>query len=374
MAPILHLSLLMVEPGRVDATAGGRATDALWYADADAAASDAIAARNRAWGACLAEAFPGLAPAPRDAAETLDEVVDDRLSAEAMIRRYHRYAVLEGPWNDGILRVALYDGVARLDLPVRCLPRRHQPALAATLEPVVRKVAEVTGFTPWLATGPETPGGAVAWVLDRHGKWLARTARSARRETMFARFGLASATVMGLAAAAIAGFFLAESVRTGTPMATADRTRPATFVTEALLPPTDILGLLLRFALSGRVIGAEGPVRLEVFRDAYLRAGPGARYTVLPTRDPAVPWLLLTTLERQGPAIPLGPVGLAPLPLMAAVISPALWLLMVGLPLWRAGPVRRWRARAGVTRTLLWVAGVGGLLLGAQALRAGYGG
>jgi len=180
--------------------------------------------------------------------------------------------------------------------------------------------------------------------------------------------------VMGLAAAAIAGFFLAESVRTGTPMATADRTRPATFVTEALLPPTDILGLLLRFALSGRVIGAEGPVRLEVFRDAYLRAGPGARYTVLPTRDPAVPWLLLTTLERQGPAIPLGPVGLAPLPLMAAVISPALWLLMVGLPLWRAGPVRRWRARAGVTRTLLWVAGVGGLLLGAQALRAGYGG
>ena len=363
----LRLYLTLV---RVDALPPGAGPEACrWTREADAspAASNAQDAHNRAIAYRLAEAFPGLEPGPRDDRGETEAVLEEGVPAETMIRRFHRSLLLVGPWlEQGEMRLWLYDGMAQLELPM--LPRSpaEQAAMMPTLAAAIASIAEATGFTPWLQ-GPRTAAEAAALLVQRTGKSLARAGIQARRQAMLARFGLPSAALLGLLALALSGFFLAGAFESGAEVATADATRPAPFVVHERLVPERWMLVGRRYALAGQV--GNQLLRLPVARETWLRAFPGGALAVLPTRVAARPWVPQTAYERAGPVLPLGQEGgVVLLGLLIAPLPLGLWGWLVLRPLRRARGIMAERQRAGATRALLAVLGLGALVAGVLAL------
>jgi hypothetical protein len=346
MRPLLTLAL--TEPGRVAADADDPFA-AAWYADADAAASDAVAARNRAIATRLATALPGLA-----AATTEDDTADAMqpgLGAEQMIRRYHRRLRLAGPAGALGVELVLFDGLALLTLALPEEAAADPGRLRAAMSAVVGAVMDATGFLPAGEAGRDA-GATVDRLLLRHGPAIREGARRAARLRLQARLGLPAAALLGLLALAASGLLLAEALRLGGGLATADTARPLAFTVTEIPAPERWLGVVPRHVLLGRVAGEAAPVRLPVPRDAVLRAGPGARYTVVPTHSAATPYLLLTELETAGPVWAPGGVGLALVPAGLALLPLVLWAGLVAWPL--RGAPEPWR-RAKVTQLAAWL-------------------
>jgi hypothetical protein len=228
---------------------------------------------------------------------------------------------------------------------------------------LIRIVARATGFMAWTAKAAE-PEEAAAWLLRQHSAHLAKIRLRERRDLLLARLALPATIVVGLLALLATGALLAEAIRVGTPVALADESQPARFVTEGRLPAEYALGIFPRFALMG-VVGGES-VRLPVHRDMMLQAASGAVFTVVPTQDPLMPWLPQTALSESGPVIALGPVGI---PLIAFVVLPiplGMWLVLAALPLRCANTAA---ARARVTRQLLSLFGFGAAIIALVVFR-----
>jgi hypothetical protein len=332
-------------------------------ADADAAESDAVAARNLAIEARLMARLPGFEPKPGWRAE-MSELFDDELSVEAMLRRHQRVRAGQAPWAFGECEVELYDDLALATVIVS----RHEPPRGWELQhefaALLAALTEATGFVPWdpgLASWRNHAGVPLAdpaeELLYRHEAGLEWHWQAVRLDRNRPALGFASLVVLTLLAALVVAGLLGHGVRRGTLMAGVDASSPAIFTTEALAPVTSRFGLIPQFTLVGRVGHSWLPVHLPVFRDEYIAAGLGAQFPVLPSSDPATPYVLRRAQEDAGQILRLGSIGVA-WPALLALLPATLWLAYVAWPLWRAPVAMRGAVKAGMTGTLARLLGI----------------
>ncbi len=348
MQPGYRIGLMLVDPARIPAE--------LFSADANAAASDAIAARNLAIETRLRAALPGFSGLPGWRAE-MAELYDDDLPVETLLRRHQRARAGHGPWPLGDCYVELYDDMALVTVSVSRPPAPSAGDLAHEFASLVDALAAATGFVPWDQRAAAPFADATPTLLTRHARGLARHRRAVRLDRIKQALGLPSVVVLTLLAAVAVAATLGHGVARGTLLAGVDPASPAVFTTEALAPVALRFGLLPQFALVGRVGESWLPVHLRVFRAEYIAAGPGARFPVLPTSDPATPYVLRSDYESAGPTLLLGPVGVA-WPALLALPPAALWLVFVARPLLRAPAAMRGVVLAGMTGWMLRLLGI----------------
>lgn len=356
MHPGYMIGLMLVDPAREAAE--------FFSADANAAASDAIAARNAAIEARLRAALPGFAPLPGWRAE-MAELCDDDLPVEALLRRHHRARAGSGPWALGHCDIELYDDVAQVTLSVTRYDAPGATNLAEGLTALLATLTATTGFVPWDPRTRAPLADAVPTLLAHHAQGLARHRRAVRLERMRHALGLPSLVVLTLLAIVATAGLLLHGVRQGTLMAGVDPETPTIFTTETLTPVVRNFGVIPQFTLVGRVGESWLPVQLKVFRAEYIAAGPGAQFPVLPTSDPVTPYVLRSELENAGPILRLGGLGVT-WPGLLALLPATLWLRFVAMPLWRAPAAMRGVVLAGMTGGLLRI--LGGVAVAAVAL------
>lgn len=346
------------------ATTGHRSGE-LWSADGDPAASEAIATRNDAICARLRECLPSLSSA-KEQQDYTELCADDALSQEQVLRRFHRMRALAGTWREGELRFEIFDELAYLNVPVSAADSRNRAEYTDVLEKLIGQVAQASGMTPRLpggAAGTSAREAAIAAMTGAEAA-LSRMARQYRILRLQQQLALPSLAVFALLAIVGALALLWSGLDRGTLMATANANTPATFVTEATLPPTYRLGVLPKFALLGRVAETHERVELPVFREQYLRAGPGAPFTVLPTGNAGTPYVLRSDYDNATPVVRIGSVGLA-WHAWLAIAPPAMFYVWIVRPLRRGPESQRARRLADVTAKLKYVLLIVGFALAA---------
>ncbi|MCC7548668.1 MAG: hypothetical protein IT532_12960 [Burkholderiales bacterium] len=364
------------EPGAASpefGTAGPESVSAhLWSADGSAAQSEAVAARNDAICARLREDLPGLSPA-KDRDDYVELCADDGLSQEQVLRRYHRMRALTAPWRDGELRLELYDRIALLHAPVSARDARRRPDYAAALEALISLVARASGMAPRMPGESRSAGAgetAAALMAGADGA-LTQLDRRERRSRLQQQLGLPSLAVLAVLALLGTLLLLWHGIERGTLMAGADPQAPATFLAQSAPAPHYVFGMFPAFTLHGRIAETGEAVELGVFREQYIRAGPGAPFSVLRTGDPASPWVLRAAYDSASPVLRIGSIGLAWHTWLAAVPGAAFffWVLR---PLQRAPLSQRpWQLAAVTAKlrfVLLFAAAVAAVVLGKRLL------
>jgi hypothetical protein len=325
-----------------------------WASDADPAVHERIDARNRTWSRALQDRLPGLVAVAADF-EELQELIDPGVATETALRRARRYTVLRGPWSRGELTIRISDTAVDAEIVVAepGLDAAALQVLEADLAVLLGQVASATGLAIWDPSSRQRlePTAAATLLLARHANGLRQCARQVRRARRMQRWGLPSAVLLTMLALGAAAFLVREAVSDGTLAARTDPTRTATFVTERLEAPARDFPAATRYALSGRIDETRQMVRLEVSRDQFVRAAPGARYTVLSTSDATTPFLLRPAFEERRPFVRVGEAGISWLALLA--LAPiGLWLGFVWRPWWRHAASDRPRVLAQMTATL----------------------
>lgn len=363
MAELVWLGVTWVDPLRVPATVEPwHPLEDPWSADDSAAASDAVAERNGAVAARLAEVLPGLEV--QDPRDLLEDCLDQDLPAETIVRRLHRSRNLSAPWRGGRLHLQLFDAVIQAEIPVVDLPRRDHPAFVRAVQDLIDLVAASAGMVPWdpASNAPFPPGQAALRMMEARRPMLARHARAVRRERIYRALGVPSLLLSGLLAFAAAGLIVQDAVNQGTLAAHADPARATRFVTDSVPPPGRRWGLIPSFALEGHVPATGERMRLPVTREEYLRAGPAAPYTVVPTAAPATPYVLRSAVEATQPVARVGDIGIAWHALLG-LIPVGFWGWYIAGPLAAARPERRGVVLAAVTRRLVGLLTVAAVLV-----------
>jgi len=307
-----------------------------WCADGSIEESEAIGRRNRDICRHIGQLFPDAQAA--DDGDDFDEILEGDLSQDAAVRRLHRTRAMRARWRGGQIHIRLFDCVAEVMLPVIDLTLADRHAFAADLAACLRQLSTATGMAPrdalsGKATSPEL---AAASLLTKNAPSLDVLARQVAESRQRRRLGPASLAILAVLVLVLSSAIVAWALQRGTLMLQVDPSLPQTFVTETLVSPTDRLGVFPAYALEGKVGMGRDSVRLPVDRSAYLRAGPGAPYTVLPTFRPETPYVLRSDFESAGPILPLGNFGLA-WPVALAVLPPLLFYGITVRPILRAG-------------------------------------
>ncbi len=313
----------------------------MWHADSSDEARQEIALRNERFAAELEIDIPGLTGQPRTADTNDWEQVDgEDLSPEVVYQRYKRSRLLGLLRDNGALRqisIQLCDGATEIVVTSDGL-HGDQSALIAELDALIGTIVRITGMTPWDGERRKTVPiqGCAAAVLTRRQATLGRVMRVSRRVQLEARLGPYAAAVLTLIAFAGIAAVLTRGLREGGLQSAAARATPAIFTTRTALPQTRNWFAVPRFELIGTVDGRAHDVTLRVYRDEYIRAAPGARYTVVATGDASEPWVLRQNLGGAGSLIPLG--GGNAIPIGALFICAAglgLWGWLVAMPILR---------------------------------------
>lgn len=356
-----YLAMELVDTERVSASDlhGNGAIDP-WCADGSIEEGDAIGRRNRDICRRLMALFTGAEAA--DEVEEYDEYLDGDLPQEAVLRRLHRSRAVSAPWRGGRLVIRLYDRAAWISLQVADLIRAEHPEFAADLAGCLQRISAVSGMQPRdVLTGQATSAErAAASVLEKNARTLERLSRQVLRQRWQHRLGLPSLAILCLLAAALCAGILASAFDRGNLLLHVDAAAPQTFVTETLAPPVYRLRIFPRFFLEGRIDATNQRVRLPVYRKEYLRAGPGAPFTVLPTYREVPPYVLRSDFDSAGPQLRLGGFGLQWFAALA-LLPPLLVYWFVLRPILRAPPQSREHRVAGATRTLVRLLVMGGI-------------
>ncbi|WP_326540613.1 hypothetical protein [Pseudorhodoferax sp.] len=330
--------------------------DVLWQSSPDAAALDRLQARRARVLQAGTGALAGLAPrqvALQDLVELLEQAEPDGTDgpdpAAQALARYQRHLDLSAARPYGRIGLQLFDTLAWIEVeladPAAWAAQRPllQQDLAALLDALARADGlQATPMPGSLAAGASAQAQAGA-LLDAQAApvaWRARGTRAMARQAGLSRPAVA---LVGLLAAALTCWLLLDAYRVGTLARMTDAGHPLPFITDRMEEQRAGWGLFPVFVLHGHVqTDAAQPVvreaALRVPRIVALRTGNGARYTVLPTRDPAQPYVLRNVHDDTGSVLALGRHGLHWSALLA----------VLPLPLWYAGMARPWRAAARV--------------------------
>jgi len=363
-----HLSIRFAPAGAAPAAADDTPMP-LWSAD-DAAKSETVAQRNAAMVERLRASIPGIEPTKNLLEDMAELCSDDDISQEAVLRRYHRSRFLTGPWRHGELSIEIFDEVAWARIPAAELDPAKTHVFAQEAGSLVEAIETATGM---LACDPVTglrlsSADAVAQELRHNESNIRRAWKAQRAAQREQRLGAPSFALLTLLALLASLAFLWDGVTRGTLMAGADPNAATTFVADAAPPPTYRYGLFPQFSLDGRIAGTNQAVRLPVFRNEFIRAGPGAPYTVLPTRDSATPYVLRSAYESATPLLRAGGVGVA-WHAGLAVLPAAVWYFAAAAPVLRAPPERRRAVLGSSTGRLLKVLLLVAVFVGAVLAR-----
>lgn len=335
---------------------------ALWLADTDTDVLDQFQQRRGRIEHACTDALPGWAQgqlALQDLADILtpDDPVGPGAPALALAR-YQRYLHLSCGRPYGRIDLQIFDTTVLLDItlddPSQWLQVR--PVLQRDLAALLATLAQADGLHVARAkrdpTGTDNPQAQAIAVLDQQAPHIAKQARKMRTMAWQAALGLPSVILAGLLATALALWLLWDADRLGSLVRLTDADRPLPFISQRLDKSFAGWGLFPRFVLHGHVQSDDAsravlPAAVRVNSDVALRTGPGARYTVLPTRDPDQPYVLRNDHDDVGPVIAAGERSLH-WSAALAVLPPALWYGVMLRP-WRAAA----RADAGVRPLLL---------------------
>jgi hypothetical protein len=283
-------------------------------------------------------------PLTRDDLETLSDDDGDDGSAplDDVLARADRHIVLQGPWAGGTLTLRLHDALLSAEL---ALADRHDDATPAELAVLLDHLAQASGWP--LVGRPGEPPPTATVAADAAWQHQARLSDRLRRQQQGQRrlqaAGPAGALLLSAGAWALALLLLSHGIETGTLATTTDASRQAEFTVQRLAGARPGLNLPPRYRLSGIVDGGTRATELEVTRELYLRAAPGARYTVVPTGDLRRP--LVLAHELQPPLLRGTGWGLSGSAL-AALLPLALWGWGVARPILRGRTPTMWQQMA----------------------------
>ena len=342
-----------------------------WAVDESGQACSALSARNQRVGERLQALLPALRSIPVQPGDLADVVGTDA-DPETMIRRFHRYRVLAGRWSRGPLLIRVYDRllVAQLTIEAAAVEKLGNDAAAGlgeVLATLLAALESATGFQVWDEQGRRVLAASAAApvLLAQHARGLAIFSRALRKTRRMRSLGVPSALLMTCGTLLIAFLIIRGAFAQGTLAARTDPARQETFVTAVLPPPVSSFGVFTGYALDGWIAESPQQLRVPVGRAEYIRAAPGARFTVLATSDRATPFVLRSAFEDQGAFLRLGDRGVSWSGLLAGVPL-LLWLRFVCWPWVRARGEQRRSVREQMTRRLILVGkliGLGALLL-----------
>lgn len=309
----------------------------MWTADQDAALSERIAARNSALAQCLADQIPGLS-SEKEMLEP-DEYDDERLSQEAVLRRYHRARMLAGTWHGRPLSIRIFDGSLEVSFAIVDLPREKLPEFRAELKQLLAGIAKASGMQAWFPGEGMTLDidTAIDRLMANQAKTLEKHFRAVARDNWKRKLAIPGVIFAGLIALAMTVLLVNVSIQRGKLIAGVDINVTETFITEQTLPLRYQFGVFPQFELQGHIVDGTKTLTLSVFRDEFLEAGPGALYSVLPTNDAATPYLLRRDYENSLPLIRAGSVAL-PWHVILALLPLAIWYSVFVHPLVRTNP------------------------------------
>jgi hypothetical protein len=372
MSATVLFVLELADPAVMAGPAAGDVEAARLAADGLADAEHRAAARAARIEAGLVRRFGAarrLDP-DRGDGEALALAASGAVSSQTAVRRlarWRRWIVERAGPPLGDFELTVFDSAAVLRLVGEDVSAGGRQALAAAIDALVAETAALTEMTPWdTALGePLADGAAGATLVARSSAGLDLLDRRSRREASPRRLGPWAFAAMTLvcAAAAVASVVIGVQVRA---RAASIAEGPArAFVTRAMGPVEVGAFGLPRYLLEGAVEGGPDMV-LEAGRAEHLRAAPGARFTVLPTTDPAQPWMLRSKAERLRPMA--GPLGLAT-PAAGVAGALAVWWFAAARPLWRSRTAPGGPDWAGVARMAVRVLGLVAVVAAGAAAR-----
>jgi len=363
MLPVEYFAIEFIDQTWAENSSGGEWGDAMWIADQDVELSAKIALRNADIAEALVTQIPGLTLV-KEWLEP-DDYVDENLSQEAVLRRYHRCRVLSCAWRGGDLVIRIFDRALDVNFQMVNLSRAELPRFISDLQALLAKVEKASGMRSWHAAAHrvESVDAAVTGLLESRASSLARHFRATRRERLKRWLAIPSLAISGLLSFALALGIAADAIERGEILAGVQASVTDTFITDRMSSPQYRLGIFPKFSLQGHIEGQTRQQVLPVFRDEFLRAGPGAPYTVLPTGDTNQPYLLRSEYEASLPLIPLGGRAL-PWHVFLAVLPIGLWYFFFLKPLVNALPLQREGMMSVISRRF------GVVLLGGMAVVA----
>ena len=328
------------------------AADVRWAADETPEACISLARQVHDIADRLMQSLANLQRRPVDTAD-LPAMLGNAPDPEAAIRRLHRFVQLQGTWECGWILIAVYDNLVEVELAVDS----EQPCTAGLDETLARLLARLEAATQLHFLDQEghrelDPVSATSLLLTRHHKGLEATRRAARRSRWLRILGVPSAILMTIVLGFFAFLVVQAAIEHGDLVLRTDAASEATFVTTALLPPAHAYGIRAAYTLEGKIQETSEHVRLAVSRDTYIRAAPGARYTVLRTSDPSTPLIPHATYDPTEAILRVGDHGVAWFALLA-LVPVALWGGLVAYPWLRARGDAREEMKKQMSRNLL---------------------
>lgn len=330
----------------------------VWTPERNSAHAEQLKADAELRAQALQEHEPSLCRVPLTRADldalTDDDEVDDDAPMGDLLARAARHIVLCGTWAGGTLRLRLHDALLEAELRLAdgadALARAELPGL-------LERLAQGCGWP--LAGHPDRPPPTASQVAEEawlhEARLVQHLRRRERRERRLKGAGPASALLLSAGAWALALLLLHDGIETGTLAARADLAHSADFTVESLEGRARGPYLEPRYRLAGIVSHSVGPATLEVLREAYLRAAPGARYTVVATGDPQRPILLES--DAQPPLLRGDGWGMSGTTL-AALLPLGLWGFFVARPIAVRRTPEMWKQMTRRTVGLLAIAAV----------------
>ena len=268
-------------------------------------------------------------PLTRADLDALADDEDDDAPVGDVLARAERHIVLRGLWARGAMTLRLHDALLVVELEVADDNVGAMPAeLPGLLEDIARDCGWPLVGCPGGATPTARQAAEEAW--QRHVRLTERVRGVERRRRRLQAAGPTAALLLSAGAWTLALLLLRDGVETGSLAAAADAARQGDFTVQRLAGAREGLNVPPRYRLAGTVDEGSRSVTLEVTRDVYLRAAPGARYTVVPTDDLRRPFLL--ERDAQPPLLRgqgWGVSGVA----LAALVPLGLWGFGVVFPI-----------------------------------------
>lgn len=327
-----------------------------WLADEDACLAAKIEARNVRLVAQLSAGYPGLI-LDKDSLEP-EDYADERLGQPAVLARYQRARILDGDWPHGAIRIAIFDGQIELTVCPDLATQENLQAFRQDYAALLSELCAASEMTPLqIDNSPNDDIAAVVQsLLDKAAPRIRQLAHRARTDALLRACAIPGIVLSGILAIALAMGLLGQARDEGRLAAGVDPAAEFTFVTEYQRPIIHHFGFMPEFSLQGHIRDQTTSFALKVFRDEYLRSGPGAPYSVVATDDPETPFILRKRYENALPVI--SPFGLSyAWSALLAILPIFLWYRLFLHPLRRAHPDMRPLVlrRIGIRAVLLGV-------------------
>lgn len=306
-----------------------------WLADSDTQLAASIESRNARLVANLSARHPDLM-LDKDSLEP-EDYADEQLSQSAVLARYQRARILDGDWPYGKIHIAIFDGQIDVAVFPDVSTQEKLRAFQQSYATLLSELCAASEMTPLdFDNRPENNIAAlVQSMVDSAAPRITHLKRRARFDAILRACAIPGMVLSGLLAIALALSLLGQARDEGALAAGVEPAAEFTFVTEYQRPIIRHLGVMPEFSLQGHIRDQATSFALKVYRDEYLRSGPGALFNVVATSDPGTPFLLHKRYENALPVVSLFGDSYAWSALLA-LLPIILWYFLFPHPLFRA--------------------------------------